>query len=484
MAQRKDFEHRLKLVQELEQMHINLYPSKLENSTTIEKIVANPELFMDHTEKISGRIFALRFHGKVAFGDLVDNGFKIQLYLKSEVLKEKFEFFNKYLDRGDFVWCEGTITRTQRGELSILVLNFEILAKSLYDLPHQWFGLEDVETRYRARYLDLLLNKNVFEIFLKRSKIIREIRNYLDQRGYIEFETPVLQPIYGGANARPFITMVNSIKQNYYLRISDELYLKRLLVGGYTKVYEIAKDFRNEDIDTTHNPEFTMIEIYEAYKDYNDMMDLAEQMLKSVALKVNGSYMIDFKDHQLDLSKPWRRVTMYSLLREKGIDPKTISDEELQKLVLQHGIKLVKYSRGLAITKLFEELCEEELIEPTFVIDYPKESTPLCKIHRNDPELIERFEFFVNGMELANGYSELNDPIRQEQTLKEETAMRTLGDEEAQQFDEDFIDSLRVGMPNAGGIGIGIDRLVMLLTAQTSLKEVLLYPILAIKKEE
>jgi lysyl-tRNA synthetase class 2 len=332
--------------------------------------------------------------------------------------------------------------------------------------------------------LDLLLNKDVFEIFLKRAKIIKEIRTYLDQKGFIEFETPVLQPVYGGANAKPFITLVNSIKQNYYMRISDELYLKRLLIGGYSKVYEIGKDFRNEDIDSTHNPEFTMIEIYDAYKDYNDMMDLAEEMLKTVTFKVNGSYIIDLKDHKLDLSKPWRRVTMYSLLREKGIDPKIISDTELEELVSRHEIKLVKHSRGLTITKLFETLCEKDLIEPTFVIDYPKESTALCKTHRSDPDLIERFELYINGIELANGYSELNDPIKQEQNLKEENSLRNLGYEEAQQFDQDFIDALRVGMPNAGGIGIGIDRVVRLLTAQESLKEVLLYPILAVKKEE
>ncbi len=483
MPERKDFIDRLKKVEDLASLGIDPYPHYFQINSTIRDIVESPDSFMGRNVSIAGRVMALRYHGKVGFGDLSMDNFKIQLFLKFEVLNEKYEFFKKYVDKSDIVGVTGDIVRTEKGELSILVKDFLILTKSLYDLPHAWFGLEDVETRYRQRYLDMLLNKEVFEIFRKRSIIVSEIRRFLEMKGFLEFETPILQPVYGGANAKPFITHVNAIEKNYYLRISDELYLKRLLVAGYPKVFEIGKDFRNEDIDSRHNPEFTMIEIYEAFKDYNDMMNLTESLIKYLAEKVNGSLKLKIGETEIDLSGEWKKVRLLEKLKESGIDAKTISDDDIKKLMEKYNIKMPAYVRGIALTKIFEEIYEHTFINPTFVIDYPRESTPLCKLHRNDPELVERFELFINGIEMANGYTELNNPILQDKFFNEEVERRVLGDDEAQQKDFDFIEALRVGMPNAGGVGIGIDRISMILTGAKSIKEVIYYPILAPKND-
>ena len=484
MEQRRDFLDRLKKLDELKKMNINPYPHSFQYDYFISEIVKNQENLMGKYVRTGGRVMSLRFHGKVGFADLYLDNNKIQLFLRYDVLNEKYNEFKKIVDKGDFLGVYGKVVRTEKGELSILVEEFTLLAKSLYELPHQWFGLEDVETRYRQRYLDMILNPEVFEIFRTRSKIIMEIRKYLDERGYLEFETPILQPVYGGANAKPFITHVNAIEKDYYLRISDELYLKRLLVAGYPKVYEIGKDFRNEDIDSKHNPEFTMMEIYEAFKDYKDMMKLTEDLIKNVSEKVVGrlKFKIDGKD--IDLSGEWKKVRMYDLLIEDGIDPYKISDDEIKSLLKKYNIPMPVYSRGIALTKIFESIHEESFINPVFVIDYPKESTPLCKPHRNYPDLVERFELFINGIEIANGYSELNDPLLQEEFFKQETERRVLGDEEAQQIDWDFIEALRTGMPPAGGVGIGIDRITMLMTERSSIKEVIYYPIQAPKNDK
>ncbi len=479
--ERKDYLKRLELVKELRDMGIDPYPQSTPITHYIEEIVKDPDTFMGKRVAVAGRLYALRFHGKVAFGDLHDNGFKIQGFFRMDVLGEKqYKFLKKYVDRGDFLWIRGEVTRTKKGELSVLAEEIKIASKALYDLPHEWFGIGDVEKRYRQRYLDLMFNKNAFDTFIKRSIIEKEIRLFLWDRGFLEMETPVLQPVYGGANAKPFKTHVNAIDRDYYLRISDELYLKRLIVGGYNKVFEIAKDFRNEDIDTTHNPEFTMIEIYQAYVDYNDMMDLTESMIKHVARKL-GVEKVKFGEYEVDLTQPFRREKMLDLLARRGIDENT-SDEEIKTLLEEYKIKMPQYNRGLALGKLFERVCEEDLIQPIFVIDHPRETTPLCKLHREDPKLIERFELYIGGVELANGYTELNDPQLQEKFFKEEAERRTLGDEEAHQYDEDFIEALRWGMPPMGGVGIGIDRLTMILTGNTSIKEVILFPILAPKK--
>lgn len=483
MSERKDFQDRLKKVEELKALGINPYPHYFNVNTTIREIVESPESHMGKNVSVAGRVMALRYHGKVGFGDISMDNFKIQLFLKFEILKERYNFFKKFVDKSDIIGVNGDIVRTEKGELSILVKDFVILTKSLYDLPHAWFGLEDVETRYRQRYLDMLLNRDVFEIFRKRSMVVSEIRRTLEEKGFIEFETPILQPVYGGANAKPFITHINAIDRNYYLRISDELYLKRLLVAGYPRVFEIGKDFRNEDIDSKHNPEFTMIEIYDAFKDYRDMMDLTEEIIKHLAEKINGSLKVNVGGREIDLSGNWPKVRLLEKLKEIGIDSKTISDDEIKKLLEKYDIKMPTYVRGIAVTKIFEEMFEHTFINPTFVIDYPRESTPLCKLHREDPELVERFELFINGIEIANGYTELNDPVLQEKFFNEEMQRRVLGDEEAQQMDRDFIEALRTGMPNAGGVGIGIDRISMILTGAKSIKEVIYYPILAPKEE-
>ncbi len=479
--ERKDYLKRVELLKELRNMDINPYPQSVPITNYIEEIVKSPNEFMGKKVAVAGRLYALRFHGKVAFGDLRDNGSKIQGFFRMDVLgEEQYKFLKKYVDRGDFLWINGEVTRTKKGELSVLAEEIKLASKALYDLPHEWFGIEDTEKRYRQRYLDLMFNKDAFETFIKRSIIEKEIRMFLWNRGFLEMETPVLQPVYGGANAKPFKTHVNAIDRDYYLRISDELYLKRLIVGGYNKVFEIAKDFRNEDIDTTHNPEFTMIEIYQSYVDYNDMMDLTEDMIKHVAQKLEIEK-VKFGEYAIDFTKPFRRERMLDMLAKRGIDENT-SDEEIKRMLDEYKIKMPQYNRGLALGKLFERVCEEDLIQPVFVIDHPRETTPLCKLHRKDNRLIERFELYMGGIELANGYTELNDPLLQEKFFREEVERRTLGDEEAHQYDEDFIEALRWGMPPMGGVGIGIDRLTMLLTGNTSIKEVILFPILAPKK--
>ncbi|MCI4434539.1 MAG: lysine--tRNA ligase [Thermoplasmata archaeon] len=484
MPERKDYVDRLRKLEHMRSVGIDPYPHYFHVSQDISDIVKRENDFLGKEVSTAGRLMALRYHGKVGFGDLVMDGYKIQIFLRYDVLGDKYSNFKDIVDKGDFIGVKGDVVRTEKGELSILLKDFAIISKSLYDLPHQWFGIEDVETRYRQRYLDMILNPEIFEIFRKRSYITREIRNFLNSKGFIEFETPILQPVYGGANAKPFITYVNAIERNYYLRISDELYLKRLLVAGYPRVYEIGKDFRNEDIDSRHNPEFTMIEIYEAFKDYKYMMDLTENLIKHVAETVNGTLKISLNGREVDLSKPWKRVRMLDLLYENGIDAKRIGDDDIKELLKKYEIKMPAYVRGIAITKLFEAMFEESFIEPVFVMDYPRESTPLCKLHRDDPSLVERFELYINGIEIANGYSELNDPLLQERFFREEMERRTLGDEEAQQMDMDFIEALRTGMPNAGGVGIGIDRLSMILTGAKSIKEVIYYPILAPKQEK
>ncbi len=479
--ERKDYIKREELIKKLREMGIEPYPYNTPITNRIEEIVKFKDDFINKEVSTAGRLYSLRFHGKVAFGDLREDNHKIQGFFREDVLgKEKYQFLKKYVDRGDFLWLLGDVVYTKRGELSILAKDIKIASKSLYDLPHEWFGIGDIEKRYRQRYLDLILNKESFEIFKKRSFIIREIRHYLEERGFLEMETPVLQSIYGGANAKPFKTHINAIDRDYYLRISDELYLKRVIVGGYSRVFEIAKDFRNEDIDTTHNPEFTMIEIYVTYKDYKDMMNLTEDLIRKVAEKT-GTEKIKFGEYDIDLKSPFRREKMMDLLANQGIDNDT-SDEEIKNLLEDYSIKMKKYERGIALGKLFERVCKDDLIQPIFIIDHPKETTPLCKLHRENNDLIERFELYIGGIEIANGYSELNDPEVQEKFFKEERERRTLGDEEAHQFDADFIESLRWGMPPTGGVGIGIDRLTMILTGKTSIKEVILFPILAPKK--
>jgi lysyl-tRNA synthetase class 2 len=412
--------------------------------------------------------------------DLGDQVGRIHIRIRKGILpEEEFETFKNFVDSGDIIGIQGEIFRTKRGENSVSVSEFCLLSKSLCALPEKFHGLKDIETRYRKRYLDLIVNAEKRDIFVMRSKLISEIRRFLADREFLEFETPILQTVYGGANARPFMTFHNCLGQNLFLRIAPELYLKRLVVGGYEKVFEISKNFRNEDIDTTHNPEFTMIEVYEAYRDYNDMMDLTEALISELVLKLTGSYEIKMGEKTLNLSSPWKRISMEDALKEyAGLDVFAHSLEELREIAIQNRIedyeKAKTYGEFLAL--LFEGLVEDKLINPTFIYDFPVENSPLAKNHREKAGFVERFELFLNGWELANGYSELNDPLEQEKRFEEQDKKRKLGDLEAQTVDYDFINALGYGLPPTGGMGLGIDRLTMILAGLESIKEVILFP--------
>ena len=432
----------------------------------------------------------------MAFADLYDDGWKIQLVLRRNVLgRGRFKWFLKYIDRGDVIEASGTVFYTKKGELSIDVKGYRLLAKSLRSPPGKYgHGVRDPEVRYRKRYLDIMMSPRSRRIFEVKFRAIQAIREFLWSRGFIEVETPVIQPIYGGAAARPFTTHVWAIDEDWYLRISPELYLKRYIIAGFNRVFEIGKQFRNEDIDVRHNPEFTTIEVYQAYADYNDIMELTEEMIAYVVKKVLGTLKVKFpaspeeelkpeeerRYYEIDFTPPWRRITFKEALRKYAeIDADAISDEEIQEKLKELGVSLPGgYCRGLALAKLFDKLVEKHLIQPTFVLDYPRETTPLCKLHRRDPSLIERFELYVAGMELANAYTELNDPLLQRKFFEEEEERMRRGDEEAHPYDWDFVEALEYGMPPTGGLGLGIDRLVMVMVGTYSIKEVIPFPIL------
>ncbi|GLI47234.1 lysine--tRNA ligase [Methanoculleus bourgensis] len=471
-------------IQDLRERGVTVYPYTFERKDTVEEI---KERFSEighekSADEVStaGRIYIVRQHGKTMFADMGDSSGRIQLYLrKNDLGEEQFNLFKQYIDAGDIIGVVGHVFRTKMGEITIWVDRFELLAKSVCPLPEKFHGLKNVETRYRQRYLDLIMNEESRETFRTRSRIISLLRQFLFERDYLEFETPTLQPIYGGANARPFTTYHNYLDQKLYLRIAPELYLKRLVVGGYEKVFEIAKNFRNEDIDTNHNPEFTMVEIYEAYQDYNDMMDLTEEIMAHLVEEVHGGSTLSFAGHELDVTRPWRRLTMEEAVQEyAGIDVRAHTVDELRLFAREHDVEGCEdaATRGEFLALFFEHFGEEHLIQPTFVYDFPIENSPLAKKHREKEGLTERFELFIAGMEMANGFSELNDPLDQKARLEEQDARRRRGDLEAQMIDYDFINALGYGMPPTGGVGIGIDRLVMLLTGNESIKEVLLFP--------
>ena len=428
-----------------------------------------------------------RRHGKAGFANLADFSGSIQLYFRQDDLgPEKYELYKK-LDIGDILGIQGEVFRTQKGEISIHVRDLYYLSKSLTPLPEKWHGLKDVELRYRQRYVDLIVNPEVKEVFVKRSRIIKEMRNYLDDRGFLEVETPMMQPIPGGATARPFITHHNALDMELYLRIAPELYLKRLIVGGLEKVYEINRNFRNEGISTRHNPEFTMLEIYQAYGDYEVMMQLCEDLISAVMLKVNGSMQIDFEGQQLDFTPPWRRVTMLDAIKEAaGLDFSLIkSDEDARQAARQLGLEVkAGASRGELINEIFEQFVEDKLIQPTFVYGHPVEVSPLAKRNQEHPEFTDRFELFIMQREIANAFSELNDPIDQKERFIKQVEKRAGGDAEAHMMDEDYINALEYGMPPAGGMGIGIDRLVMLMTSSPSIRDVILFPTLRPRSSE
>uniref|UniRef100_A0A7C5SZ09 Lysine--tRNA ligase n=1 Tax=Thermocrinis ruber TaxID=75906 RepID=A0A7C5SZ09_9AQUI len=445
-----------------------------------EKYDMNPE---DVEVSVAGRVITLRPMGKALFAHLQDATGKLQIYLKQDIVGEaSFKDFEEVVDPGDILGVRGKLFRTNTGELTVEVKEWVLLAKSLHPLPEKWHGLKDVEVRYRQRYLDLIANEHARKVFFLRSRLVSEIRRFLDAKGFLEVETPILQPIASGANAKPFITYHNYLEQNLYLRIAPELYLKRLIVGGINRVYELGKNFRNEGVDTTHNPEFTMLEFYCAYWDYKDLMVFTEELFSYLLNQLVGGLKITYQGKELDFTPPFKRYRYFELLEEKTGKDKDffLKDVEgLRKLAKEIGVpKAETLTHAKLIDKVFDLLVEDELWGPCFVIDFPKLLSPLAKTHREDPDLVERFELFVAGKEIANAYTELNDPMEQKERFLEQLKEKEMGDEEAMAMDEDFIRALEYGMPPTAGEGIGIDRLVMLLADVDSIREVILFPAL------
>jgi lysyl-tRNA synthetase class 2 len=475
---------RLLKLDELRKAGIEPYPYKFEVENHISDII---QKLSDTTEfnegqysaKIAGRIMSVREHGKTAFLNVQDSTGTIQIYIRKDRIGEQtFDEIYKRLDIGDIIGIEGWVFKTRTGEITVFIEKLTLLTKSLRPLPEKWHGLKDKEIRYRQRYADLIVNPEVKQVFIARTKIIQTIRNFLNDRGFAEVETPVLQPIYGGASARPFITHHNALDIDLYLRIADELYLKRLIVGGMDRVYEISKDFRNEGMDRDHNPEFTMLELYQAYADYNDMMVIAEEMISSIAKVLYGTTIIKYQEEEIDLTPPWRRISMLDAISDEiGINAKDATTETLIEIASKKDPEMPKdMIRGKVINFLFEEFVEPKLIQPTFITDHPIEVSPLAKKKRDDNSLAERFEIFIGRLELGNAFSELNDPLDQKERLLDQAKQREAGDEEAQVMDEDFIRALEFGMPPTGGLGVGVDRLVMVLTDMSSLRDVIFFP--------
>ena len=434
------------------------------------------------TVRVAGRMMFKRKMGKASFCNCMDKSGKIQIYVARDTIGEAaYDDFKKYLDVGDIIGVEGEVFRTQTGEISIHAAQLTLLSKELKPLPEKFHGLTDTDLRYRQRYVDLIMNEEVKDTFIKRSQVIKEIRNFLDGRDFMEVETPMLVSNAGGAAARPFETHYNALDEDVKLRISLELYLKRLIVGGLERVYEIGRVFRNEGVDTRHNPEFTLMELYQAYTDYYGMMELTESMFRYLAEKVCGSTKFTYRDVELDFGKPFERMTMNDCIKKYAkVDFDTVADdEEAKALAKEHHIEYEDFhTKGDIINLFFETYCEEHLIQPTFIMDHPLAISPLTKKKPDDPTKVERFELFINTWEMCNAYSELNDPIDQRERFAAQDALADAGDEEANHTDEDFLNALEIGMPPTGGIGYGIDRLVMLLTNSESIRDVLLFPTL------
>jgi lysyl-tRNA synthetase, class II len=475
----------------LKELGVDPYPTRSTRTHKINVLKDNKDSYVSSEEvvTITGRLKAMRRQGKVGFGNIADDSGNMQIFVKKEqVGEDNYEVF-KLLDLGDFVQIKGVCFVTQRGEFSIRAHVVTVLGKSLLPLPtvkekmvdgkkQRFDEFTDIELRYRKRYLDLLLNPEVKKNFEIRAKIIKEIRSFLDDKGFMEVETPILQPLYGGANARPFVTHHNTLNIELYMRIALELYHKRLIVGGIERVFEIGKNFRNEGMDRTHNPEFTMLELYQAYADYKDMMNLTEDMILHVANEVFGKEIIPFGDTEISFKKPWKRASMIDLVKdESGFDASDFDFEKIKAFCEEHGIEVQKTDGpGKLIEALFERFVEPKLVQPTFVTDFPKEVSPLAKVKPGFPNLTERFELFINGNEYGNAFTELNDPVDQRERLEAQSKLREMGDVEANVVDEDFLEALEYGMPPTGGLGIGIDRLIMLFTNNTSIKEVIFFP--------
>jgi lysyl-tRNA synthetase class 2 len=429
--------------------------------------------------KVAGRIIAMRRFGKAAFAGLQEDGHRLQVYLKKDLLGDQAFELCQSLDLGDWIGVEGRLFRTKTDELTVEVQTLTFLTKGLRPLPEKWHGLTDIETRYRQRYVDLIANPTVHQVFRTRSRIVTIIRTFLTERGFLEVETPMMHPIPGGATAKPFVTHHNTLDVDLYLRVAPELYLKRLIVGGFRRVFEINRNFRNEGISTIHNPEFTMLEFYQAYADYQDLMDLTEQLFHQLSLEVCGHATVDYQGQPINLAPPWTRLSYLDSIVEVGkLDKGVLSDHDQAITVATSlGVPVPpKASHIDILIALFEETVEPTLIQPTFITDFPIEISPLARKKESNPALTDRFELFIGGRELANGFSELNDPIDQRQRFEAQVALRDAGDEEAHFLDEDFVRALEYGMPPTAGEGIGIDRLVMLLTNQASIRDVILFP--------
>ncbi|PDO10731.1 MAG: lysine--tRNA ligase [Candidatus Reconcilbacillus cellulovorans] len=479
---------RLQKMEELRRLGIDPFGHRFERTHTAADILARyGDLPADELEqlapdvRIAGRIMQRRDMGKAGFAHLLDATGKIQIYVREDEIGAERKRIYDLLDIGDIVGVSGRVFKTRTGETTVRVRELEVLTKSLYPLPEKYHGLRDVETRYRQRYLDLIMNPDVRQTFVTRSRVIRAIRRYLDDLGFLEVETPTMHTVAGGAAARPFITHHNALDMDLYLRIAIELHLKRLIVGGLEKVYEIGRVYRNEGISTRHNPEFTMLELYEAYADFEDIMRLTENMIEHVAREVLGTTEISYQGTPISLRAPWRRVSMTEAIRQAtGVDfSHEMSDAEARSLAEQRGLPVTSdMTFGHVVNLFFETFVEETLVQPTFVTGYPVEISPLARKNRNDPRFTDRFELYIAGREYANAFTELNDPIDQRQRFEAQLAERARGNDEAHMMDEDFLRALEYGMPPTGGLGVGIDRLVMLLTDAPSIRDVLLFPLM------
>ncbi|MBI2013584.1 MAG: lysine--tRNA ligase [Candidatus Colwellbacteria bacterium] len=481
-------ESRIKKREELIKAGVNPYPYSFARTHEVADIVANQKQFVENQENVSvcGKVYAVREHGGSIFYTLADESGKIQLYAKRDDLGEKkFDLLKDYIGIGDFLGAEGEVFYTKKGELSVKLKSFELLAKALMPLPSEWYGIKDTEKRFRQRYLDILLNEDVKDRFIKRVKIVDAIRGFLREKKFLELETPILQPIYGGARAKPFTTRYESLKRDFYLRISDELYLKRALIANFERVFEFSRDFRNEGIDASHNPEFTMIEIYQAYVDYEYVMASTRELLLEANLAAGNGEKIKWGDKEINLNGKWPTATMGDLLKKHtGEDLINASQEELAKYARKEKLDVPKKaSWGMLVDEIFKDKVEPHLVDPIFVVDYPLDISPLAKTHRKNEKLTERFELYIGGKEIANGFSELNDPVEQRRRWEMERKNLKSGDEEAHPMDEDFLLAQEYGMPPAGGVGIGIDRLVMLLTNATNIREVIMFPQLKTKEK-
>lgn len=489
-------EVKLKKLEEIKAMGINPYPYSFKLNDHARHLkdkyasLAVGEHSKD-TASVAGRAMLKRVMGKASFMQIQDQTGPIQLYFQEDILGEKdYQLMAKRTDLGDILGASGTIFKTKTGEVTIEVKKFILLGKSLLPMPEKFHGLKDLETRYRQRYVDLFMNLPSREVFVKRSRMIKFVREFFYDHGFMEVETPTLQTVYGGANAKPFITHINAWDMRMFLSISPELHLKRLLVGGFEQVFTICKNFRNEDVDTTHNPEFTMLEVYQSYVDYTKMMEYMEQVYEQASIALNGTTKVKRlykgEEVEIDFKAPWKRMTMLESIKHYAdIDVSQMSMDHLRNIVEDHRIEIEgEFSWGTGVQLLFEELVEDKLIQPVHILDHPKESTPLCKSHREDPRLIERFESFCLGMELCNAYSELNDPILQKELLEKQAQELRAGSEEAHPMDEDFIHAMEYGMPPAGGLGFGIDRMAVLLIGVESIRDVILFPTVKPTAEE